>query len=166
MLACRVLSDSLQPHGLQPDRLVCPWNFLGKNTGVGCHFLHQHVSLTQGLNPHLTLWADSLPVSHRRSPSQTKVWLKGAGYVNNNRYPFQLYCSTNCSLIRRRKWEHISEFSWKNVQYHILYQNEVSPFAHKCQKCSFYPELFPLDLMSTTNISFETSNYICGFQIE
>ena len=22
-------------------RLLCPWNFQGKNTGVGCHFLHQ-----------------------------------------------------------------------------------------------------------------------------
>lgn len=60
--------------------------------------------------------------------------------------------STNCNLIRRRKWEHISEFSWKNVQHHILHQNTVSPFAHKCQKCSFYPELFPLHLMSITAI--------------
>ena len=34
-----VVSDSLQPSGLQPTRLLCPWDFLGKNTGVGCHFL-------------------------------------------------------------------------------------------------------------------------------
>ena len=27
----------LQPHGLQPTRLLCPWDFPGKNTGVGCH---------------------------------------------------------------------------------------------------------------------------------
>ena len=32
-----VVSDSLPPHGLQPTRLLCPWNSLGKNTGVGCH---------------------------------------------------------------------------------------------------------------------------------
>ena len=36
-----VVSDSLQPHGLQPTRLLCPWDFPGKNTGVGCHFLLQ-----------------------------------------------------------------------------------------------------------------------------
>ena len=30
-----VVSDSLQPHGLKPIRLLCPWNSLGKNTGVG-----------------------------------------------------------------------------------------------------------------------------------
>ena len=31
-------SDSLQPHGLQPTRLLCPWDSQGKNTGVGYHF--------------------------------------------------------------------------------------------------------------------------------
>ena len=30
-----VMSDSLQPHGLQPTRLLCPWDFPGKSTGVG-----------------------------------------------------------------------------------------------------------------------------------
>ena len=34
-----VVSDSLRPHGLQPTRLLHPWDFPGKNTGVGCHFL-------------------------------------------------------------------------------------------------------------------------------
>ena len=36
-----VMSISLQPHGLQPTRLLCPWDFPGKNTGVGRHFLLQ-----------------------------------------------------------------------------------------------------------------------------
>ena len=35
------MSDSVQPHGLQPTRLLCPWASPGKNTGVGCHFLLQ-----------------------------------------------------------------------------------------------------------------------------
>ena len=34
-----VVSDSLQPHGLQPARLLCLWNSPGKNTGVGSHAL-------------------------------------------------------------------------------------------------------------------------------
>ena len=33
------VSDSLRPHGLQPTRLLCPWDFPGENTGVGCHRL-------------------------------------------------------------------------------------------------------------------------------
>ena len=43
------MSDSSQPHGLQPTRLLHPRDFPGKNTGVGCHcFLHgvrQEVSI-------------------------------------------------------------------------------------------------------------------------
>ena len=34
-----VVSDSLWPHGLQPTRLLRPWDFPGKSTGVGCHCL-------------------------------------------------------------------------------------------------------------------------------
>ena len=45
-----VVSDCLQPHGLYSTRLPCPWDFPGKNTGVGCHFLLQGIFLTQGLN--------------------------------------------------------------------------------------------------------------------
>ena len=32
-----VVSDSSRPHGLQSTRLLHPWDFLGKSTGVGCH---------------------------------------------------------------------------------------------------------------------------------
>ena len=49
-VSCSVMSDSLQPHGLQPSRLLCPWDSPGKNTGVGCHFLLQGIFLTQRLN--------------------------------------------------------------------------------------------------------------------
>ena len=34
-----VMSDPQQPHGLQPTRLLCPWDFPGKSTGMGCHCL-------------------------------------------------------------------------------------------------------------------------------
>ena len=37
--SCSVLSDSQRPHGLQPTRLLRPWDFPGKSTGVGCHCL-------------------------------------------------------------------------------------------------------------------------------
>ena len=36
VLSHSVMSDSLQPHGLQPPRLLCPWDSPGKNTGVVC----------------------------------------------------------------------------------------------------------------------------------
>ena len=34
-----VVSDSSPPHGLQPTRLLHPWDFPGKSTGVGCQCL-------------------------------------------------------------------------------------------------------------------------------
>ena len=45
--ACSVVSDSLQSHGLQPARLLCSWDFPGKNTEVGCYSLLQGIFLTQ-----------------------------------------------------------------------------------------------------------------------
>src|SRR5574341_810661 len=35
------MSDSVRPHRRQPTRLPHPWDSLGRNTGVGCHFLLQ-----------------------------------------------------------------------------------------------------------------------------
>ena len=44
-----VVSDSLRSHGLQPTRLLRPWNFPDKSTGVGCHHLLRTVVLEQTL---------------------------------------------------------------------------------------------------------------------
>ena len=41
-----IMSNSSWPHGLQPTRLLCPWDFPGKSTGVGCHCLLRICSLT------------------------------------------------------------------------------------------------------------------------
>ena len=41
------------PHRLQPTRLLHPWDFPGKSTGVGCHFLLKGIFASQGLNPGL-----------------------------------------------------------------------------------------------------------------
>ena len=49
------VSSSSRPRGLQPARLLCPWDSPGKSTGVGCHSLLQPIFLTQGSNQRL-LW--------------------------------------------------------------------------------------------------------------
>ena len=67
--SCSGVSESLWPLRLKPTRLLCPWNFPGKSTRVGCHFLLQGM---QGSNLHLLcllLWEeDCLPMSHLGSP--------------------------------------------------------------------------------------------------
>ena len=60
-----VLYDSLRPLGQEPTRLLCPWGFPGKITGVGCYFLLQGIFLAQRWNLHLQHWqADTLPLCH------------------------------------------------------------------------------------------------------
>ena len=61
----------LGPHGLQCTKLLCPWNFPGKNTGMDCCF--QGLSLTQESNLQLLQllhWqVHSLPLSRLGTPT-------------------------------------------------------------------------------------------------
>ena len=50
-----VMSDSLPPYGLQPTGLLCPWDFPGKSTGVGCHCLLQPIIYQIDLPAHMDL---------------------------------------------------------------------------------------------------------------
>ena len=73
--SCLTLCD---PHGLQSARLLCPWDFPGKNTGAGCHIL------LQGSTPprdrtlyllHLLHWQNgSLPVETPGSFFNFKIY--------------------------------------------------------------------------------------------
>ena len=65
---------TLRPHGLEPTRLLCPWNFPSKNTGVGCQTPLQGICPMQGLNPRL------LPLLHCRSSFFTAELDKRAPY--------------------------------------------------------------------------------------
>ena len=53
MLSHSVVSNSLGPFALEVTMIFCPWDFSGKNTGVGCHFFFQGIFPTQGSNPWL-----------------------------------------------------------------------------------------------------------------
>ena len=63
-----VVSVSLWPYGLWPTSLLHPWNFPGKNTGVGCHFLLQGIFQIPGTELRSpALQADSLPCEPPRT---------------------------------------------------------------------------------------------------
>ena len=51
---CHKESDMTEQ--LSTHAILLLWDFLGKNIGMGCHFLLQGIFLTQGSNPH--------PISH------------------------------------------------------------------------------------------------------
>ena len=67
----------MPPYGLWPIRFLCPWDFPGKNTGVGCHFLLQRSFSTQGSSPCFLHWqTDSLPLSYQGSPVEINAWIQ------------------------------------------------------------------------------------------
>ena len=47
-----VVSNSPRPHGLQPTRLLRPWDFPGKSTGVGCHCLFRFSDYIHSIPSH------------------------------------------------------------------------------------------------------------------
>ena len=82
-LVTRSCLTLLWPHGLKPARLLCPWDFTGKNIGVSCHFyfLLQGIFLTQGLKSHLLLcrwifycWATLLAQFNPVAQSCPTLW--------------------------------------------------------------------------------------------
>ena len=127
-----VVSKSLQPHGLYATRLLCPWNFPGKSTGVGCHFLLQDIFPTQGLNPGLPHCRQTFyHLSHQRSQLWRR-WYFSSGWKEDRKSEWvveesqrdleawvtRLY-EVGClhKLIYDLKWGQITQFK---VNLHIL----------------------------------------------
>ena len=64
--SCLILRD---PMDCKPATFLCPWDFPGKNTGVGSLSLFQGIISTQGLNPGLPHCGQTLyQLSHQGSP--------------------------------------------------------------------------------------------------
>ena len=63
------LCPTLWPHGLEPTRFFCTWDFPGQNTGAGCHFPFLGDLPDPGIEPESpTLQADSLSWNHQGRP--------------------------------------------------------------------------------------------------
>ena len=94
-----VVSDPQRPHRLQPTRLLRPWDFPGKSTGVGCHCLllstiYSPVTLKSRLERNLKLGRDLIlspefhtPTTHRASVSQWTVETRNSTCLNQNCLP-------------------------------------------------------------------------------
>ena len=76
--SCPTLCDPMD------TRLLHPRDFLGKSTGVGCHFLLQRIFPTQGSNPGLPHCRQMLyHLSHQGSPRQLFFTFLRAEYSYN-----------------------------------------------------------------------------------
>ena len=114
-LVASVLSDSLQPCGLQPARLLCPWNSPGKITGKGCHFFLHRVFPTQELNPclshcrlilyHWAFWGNPTLVGVEAKKESDLLW---------DIWGLQLHSRSNISLEISSLFKNFSMFSMEN----------------------------------------------------
>ena len=86
-----VMSDSLQPYGWYPARLLCPWDSPGKNTGVSYHALLP-----------LVLYLNLIPIVSGTHPSD-RMWSTGEG----NGKPLQYSCLENPMNSMKRQNDRI-----------------------------------------------------------
>ena len=110
----------LRPQGLQLTRILCPWDFPGKNTGVCCHFLLQGVFLTQREKSRFLHWqADYLPLTHEGNPVEYYSVIKMNKIVSLLERWMDLE-----SVILRRKSERekqrlkINVYIWDREEWH------------------------------------------------
>ena len=75
------MSDSVQPHGLQPTRLFRPWDSPGKNTGVGCHFLLQCMKVKSESEVTQSCLTFSDPMDQRSLPGSSIHGIFQAGLL-------------------------------------------------------------------------------------
>ena len=117
---CRrsVLSNSEWPHELQPTRLLHPWDFPGKSTGVGCHCLRMQkyqwfpdcirVYLSKTINTHGTD-VISLPCVYIILPCVSRQYiicinLHALGRNIKNLYLIWLMTDFSCFIILLKEY--------------------------------------------------------------
>ena len=92
------MSDSSRPNELQPTRLLRPWDFPGKRTGVGCHCLLRILLYCTLKNSY-----DCFLVIKRvkRLPAMPETWVQSSGQKN----PLEKGMATHSSpLARNSPW--------------------------------------------------------------
>ena len=95
------MSDSSRPHGLQPTRLLCPWDFPSKSTGVGCHCLLRHKGLGVG--------------------NSTEVWSQRAGVKDFRQKSMKIVFLSSLQL-----WTTMTLFHWRFLKEHVKYPEKLS----------------------------------------
>jgi len=143
-----VVSDPQRSHGLQPSRLLHPWDFPGKSTGVGCHCLLLVQSLRSHKSPTLCHPTDcstpGFPVLHCLPEfAQTHVhWVSDAIQLSHPLLPpspFVLNLSRHQGLVPWKTifpWTRCWRDGFRMIQVHYIhcaldfYYYDISSTSH------------------------------------
>ena len=104
-----VVSNSSWPHGLQPTRLLCPWEFLCKSTGVGCHYL-LHDQARQHIKKQRHYFANKGPSNQGDGFSSSHVWMWVLEYKES--WTPKNWCFSTMVLEKTLE----SPLDWKEIQ--------------------------------------------------
>jgi len=138
-----VVSDSLRPHGPQLTRLLCPWNFLGKNSGVDCYFLLQGITLVQFSSvtqSYLTLCnpmncsTPGFPV-HHQLPESTQTHVHWVGDAIQPSHPLSSPSPPALNLS-----QHQGLFKWLSSSHQVAKALEFQ-FQHQSFQWTPRPDL-------------------------
>ena len=137
VLSCSVVSDSLWPHRLQLARILRPWDFPGKNTGVSCHALLQGSSqprdwtqVSHIAGGFFTIWATREAYLLAYLP-QTVTHI-AAGVIHPSHYSHQpvTFLTTTSSLVTVQLIALLTTSKYLQLPIHAqLYCSVPSSFA-------------------------------------
>ena len=154
------MSDSSRPHGLQPTRLLRPWDFPGKSTGVGCHCLLQQEytrclfsdpSSPKMLRTNLTcslflsyeghsflLFVKSMPVP--RASAATFPWMESWGLRKSSYHPILSSLSPALTWVFLH-WHVCPDLGSRNISLGGCRQLQVSTLLLSVRLCPHFPVL-------------------------
>ena len=103
-----VVSNSLGPHGLQPTRLLCPWDPPGKSTGVDCQYLlliHPCLFFFLIMSP-LVIWLEKAMATHSSTLAWKIPWREEPG-LKDFTFTFHFH------VLEKEKATHSSDLAWR-----------------------------------------------------
>ena len=124
LFSCVLLFEAVW---IRAHRLLCPWDFSGKNTGVGCHFLLQGIFLAEGSNLCFLCLLHCrqilYPLSHQGSPQMSRTQSKSLHTENHE----NLSLREKMALSRHQHWDD----RYSNYLVRILKQLSQKCFSFK-----------------------------------
>ena len=150
-----VVSNSSRPHGRQPTRLLRPWDFPGKSTGVGCHcllclqvVLSDKESTFQCMGHGFDPWVGKIP--WRRAWQPTPVFLPGESHGERSLAGYSWWDLKESETTERLN---------NDIYIHTFSQN-IYVSMYLCMHVTTY---IILKNLTSSNLSFLTLRRCLGF---